>query len=312
MHGSYMMEEYDLIIIGGGPAGLSAGIYSGRQNLKTLIIDKDLIGGQAREIPLIENFPGCLDESGLEIIERTEKQAKQYVEIHDMEGVNSVGKDDNNNFIVKTSKEEYLSKALILTTGSKHKQLNVKGENEHLGRGVSYCATCDGMFFKGKDIAIVGGGNTAVTNALYLNDLGCNVTLIHRRDTLRCEKILEDKLKEEDINIIWNTTVEEILGDPLVSHIKLLNKDGTESEIDVNGIFISIGDIALNELALSLNVDVDSEGNIITDKEQKTNIDRVYAAGDVTGGVRQWIVASGEGAVAALSAYKDLLNADLI
>jgi thioredoxin reductase (NADPH) len=312
MHGSYMMEKYDMIIIGGGPAGLSAGIYSGRQNLKTLIIDKDLIGGQAREIPLIENFPGCPDESGLEIIERTEKQAKQYVEIHDMEGVNSVGKDDNNNFIVKTSKEEYLSKALILTTGSKHKQLNVKGENEHLGRGVSYCATCDGMFFKGKDIAIVGGGNTAVTNALYLNDLGCNVTLIHRRDALRCEKILEDKLKEEDINIIWNTTVEEILGDPLVSHIKLLNKDGTESEIDVNGIFISIGDIALNDLALSLDVDVDSEGNIITDKEQKTNIDRVYAAGDVTGGVRQWIVASGEGAVAALSAYKDLLNADLI
>ncbi|MGI6447381.1 MAG: NAD(P)/FAD-dependent oxidoreductase [Methanobrevibacter boviskoreani] len=306
------MEKYDMIIIGGGPAGLSAGIYSGRQNLKTLIIDKDLIGGQAREIPLIENFPGCPDESGLEIIERTEKQAKQYVEIHDMEGVNSVGKDDNNNFIVKTSKEEYLSKALILTTGSKHKQLNVKGENEHLGRGVSYCATCDGMFFKGKDIAIVGGGNTAVTNALYLNDLGCNVTLIHRRDALRCEKILEDKLKEEDINIIWNTTVEEILGDPLVSHIKLLNKDGTESEIDVNGIFISIGDIALNDLALSLDVDVDSEGNIITDKEQKTNIDRVYAAGDVTGGVRQWIVASGEGAVAALSAYKDLLNADLI
>ncbi|WP_048201016.1 NAD(P)/FAD-dependent oxidoreductase [Methanobrevibacter sp. AbM4] len=306
------MEEYDLIIIGGGPAGLSAGIYSGRQNLKTLIIDKDLIGGQAREIPLIENFPGCPDESGLEIIERAEKQAKQYVEIHDMEGVNSVGKDDNNNFIVKTSKGEYLSKALILTTGSKHKQLNVKGENEHIGRGVSYCATCDGMFFKGKDIAIVGGGNTAVTNALYLNDLGCNVTLIHRRDALRCEKILEDKLKEEDINIIWNTTVEEILGDPLVSHIKLLNKDGTESEIDVNGIFISIGDIALNELALSLDVDVDSEGNIITDKEQRTNIDRVYAAGDVTGGVRQWIVASGEGAVAALSAYKDLLNADLI
>ena len=131
-------------------------------------------------------------------------------------------------------------------------------------------------------------------------------------DSEELEKILEDKLKEEDINIIWNTTVEEILGDPLVSHIKLLNKDGTESEIDVNGIFISIGDIALNELALSLNVDVDSEGNIITDKEQKTNIDRVYAAGDVTGGVRQWIVASGEGAVAALSAYKDLLNADLI
>jgi thioredoxin reductase (NADPH) len=301
------MEEYDLIIIGGGPAGLTAGIYSGRQNLKTIVIDKELIGGQAREVPKIDNYPGCPGETGLDIIERTKKQAENYAELHEMEEVESIRKIDDK-FIVKTFKGEYSSDVLILTTGSKHRHLGVRGEEEHIGRGVSYCATCDGMFFKGRDVAVVGGGNTAVTDAIYLNDLGCNVTLIHRRDSLRCEKVLEDRLLEENINVIWNTTVEEICGDPLVDCLKLKNKEGEESKIEVNGIFIAIGDVASNNLAEQLDVNLDDSGNIITDKEQKTNISRVYAAGDVTGGIKQWIVASGEGAVAALSAYSDLIK----
>ena len=153
---------------------------------------------------------------------------------------------------------------------------------------------------------------TAAINSIYLNDLGCNVTLVHRRDALRCQKVLEDKLYENNINIIWNTTVEEIIGDPLVSSVKLLNNDGTISQIDVNGIFVAIGDEPENNLADSLNLDLSEDGSISVDKYAKTSCKHVYAAGDVTGGLKQWIVACGEGAVAAISAYDDLLSNNLI
>lgn len=305
------MELYDIIIVGGGPAGLTAGIYSGRQNLKTLILDKELAGGQAREVPLIDNFPGFENESGLNIIEKTKKQCLKYAEIQESELVSHISKKDDL-FLVESIKSKYLAKAIILTTGSKHRHLNVQGENEHIGMGVSYCATCDGIFFKGKDILVVGGGNTAAINSIYLNDLGCNVTLVHRRDALRCQKVLEDKLYENNINIIWNTTVEEIIGDPLVSSVKLLNNDGTLSQIDVNGIFVAIGDEPENNLADSLNLDLSDDGSISVDKYLKTSCKHVYAAGDVTGGLKQWIVACGEGAVAAISAYDDLLSNNLI
>ncbi len=305
------MEVFDIIIVGGGPAGLTAGIYSGRQNLKTLILDKDLAGGQAREVPLIDNYPGYEMESGLNIIEKTKKQCLKYAEIHEGEKVNNISKEEGN-FFVETIKSKYFAKSIILTTGTKHRPLNVPGEAEHVGRGVSYCATCDGMFFKGKDILVVGGGNTAAINSIYLNDLGCNVTLVHRRDALRCQKVLENKLIENNINIIWNTTVDEICGEPLLSSVKLLNKDGTKSEIEVNGLFVSIGEEPANELATKLNIDLNDDGSINTDKNNRTSCDLVYAAGDITGGLKQWIVACGEGAVAAISAYDDLLSNDLI
>ncbi|OWT33594.1 thioredoxin-disulfide reductase [Methanobrevibacter sp. 87.7] len=301
------MENYDVIIVGGGPAGLTAGIYAGRQNLKTLILDKGLAGGQAREVPVIDNYPGFSMANGLELIENTKSQTQKYATIHEFEEVLDVF-NENKSFIVKTSKGEYTSKVIILTTGSKHRQLNVTGENQHLGRGISYCATCDGMFFKGKDILVVGGGNTAAIDALYLSDLGCNVTLVHRRDQLRCQKYLEDKLKESKIPIIWNTTVEAIEGDPLVDNVKLLNKDGTESEISVNGVFIAVGDIPQNLIAEKLNLKLDDDGSILCDKYQRTSLEGVYAAGDVTGGLKQWIVACGEGAVAAISAYDDIIK----
>ncbi len=305
------MEEYDIIIVGGGPAGLTAGIYSGRQNLKTLILDKELAGGQAREVPVIDNYPGYEMESGLNIIEKTKKQCLKYCEIHEGELVSNISKEDEY-FLIETIKSNYRAKAIILTTGSKHRQLNVPGEAEHIGRGVSYCATCDGMFFKGRDILVVGGGNTAAINSIYLTDLGCNVTLVHRRDALRCQKVLEDKLYENNIDIIWDTTVQEICGEPLLSSVKLLNKDGTTSEIEVNGLFVSIGDEPANELANDLEIKLDHDGSICVDSGFRTSQDFVYAAGDITGGLRQWIVACGEGAVAAISAYDDLLSNNLI
>lgn len=301
------MENYDVVIVGGGPAGLTAGIYAGRQNLKTLILDKDLAGGQAREVPVIDNYPGFSMANGLELIESTKSQTAKYASIHEFEEVLDVSKEDDY-FIIKTSKGEYTSKSIILTTGSKHRQLNVKGENEHLGKGISYCATCDGMFFKGKNILVVGGGNTAAIDALYLNDLGCKVTIVHRRDELRCQKYLEDRLIESNIPIIWNTTVEAIEGEPLVNNVKLVNKEGIKSEISVNGVFIAVGDIPYNNIACSLNLKLDDDGSILVDKNQRTSLDNVYSAGDVTGGLKQWIVACGEGAVAAISAYEDIIK----
>lgn len=301
------LENYDVVIVGGGPAGLTAGIYAGRQNLKTLILDKDLAGGQAREVPVIDNYPGFSMANGLELIESTKSQTAKYASIHEFEEVLDVSKEDDY-FIIKTSKGEYTSKSIILTTGSKHRQLNVKGENEHLGKGISYCATCDGMFFKGKNILVVGGGNTAAIDALYLNDLGCKVTIVHRRDELRCQKYLEDRLIESNIPIIWNTTVEAIEGEPLVNNVKLVNKEGIKSEISVNGVFIAVGDIPYNNIACGLNLKLDEDGSILVDKNQRTSLDNVYSAGDVTGGLKQWIVACGEGAVAAISAYEDIIK----
>ena len=302
------MEKYDIIIIGAGPGGLTAGIYAGRQGTKNLILDRDFAGGLGREVPEMENYPGFDNVSGLELIEKMKAQAVKNCELHEMEEVLEITKtDDEYRFIVKTSKDEYTSKTVILATGSSHRHLNVKGEEEFKGKGVSYCATCDGFFFQGRDIIMVGGGNSALQEALYLNNLGANVTLIHRRDEFRAQKHLQNQIKEAGINTILNATVEEIKGEMLVESVILKDTKTNElRELPINGVFISVGYIPHTELAKQLNVELDESGHIIIDKEQKTNIDYVYAIGDVCVGLKQWIVACGEGAVAATSAYHDL------
>lgn len=304
------MNEYDIIIIGGGPGGLTAGIYAGRQGTKNLIIDRDLAGGIGREVPEMENYPGFENISGLELIETMKKQAEKNTEIHEFENVESVERINGEyNFKVKSSKDEYLAKTVILSTGSTHSHLNVKGEDEFLGRGVSYCATCDGLFFQNKDIIVVGGGNSALQEAIYLNNIGCNVTVIHRRDEFRAQKHLQNIIEKEKINVIYDSVVTEIKGDVLVESVVLKNtKTGELSELEINGVFISIGYEPHNELAEQLNVELDESGHIIIDKEQRTNADYVYAVGDVCVGLKQWIVACGEGAVAATSAYHDIEN----
>ena len=209
--------------------------------------------------------------------------------------------------MTKTNKDEYKTKTVILATGSSHRHLNAKGEEEFKGKGVSYCATCDGFFFAGRDIIMVGGGNSALQEALYLKNLGANVTLVHRRDEFRAQKHLQDKVKEENINIIYDSVVEEIKGDMLVESVVLKNTKTNElKEIPINGIFISVGYIPHTELAVKLGINLDESGHIIIDKEQKTNIDYVYAIGDVCVGLKQWVVACGEGAVAAASAFNDI------
>ncbi len=302
------MEKYDIIIIGAGPGGLTAGIYAGRQGTKNLMIDRDLAGGIGREVPEMENYPGFDNISGLELIEKMKSQAIKNTELHENENVSEIIKNEGEyRFTVKTDKDEYQTKTIVLATGSSHRQLNAKGEEDFKGKGVSYCATCDGFFFKGRDIVMVGGGNSALQEALYLNNLGANVTLIHRRDEFRAQKHLQNMIKEKNINTILNATVEEIKGDVLVESVILKDtQTGELSELPINGVFISVGYIPHNELAKQLNVNLDESGHIIVDKQQKTNVDYVYAIGDVCAGLKQWVVACGEGAVAASSAYDDI------
>ena len=304
------MEKYDIIIVGAGPGGLTAGIYAGRQGTRNLILDKGFAGGLGREVPVMENYPGFDNISGLELIDKMKSQAIKNCELHENENVLEIIKtDDEYRFTIKTDKNSYLSKTIILATGSSHRQLNAKGEEEFKGKGVSYCATCDGFFFQGRDIIMVGGGNSALQEALYLDNLGANVTLVHRRDEFRAQKHLQNQIKEEGINVIYNAVVEEIKGDMLVESVVLKDtQTGVLTDLPINGIFISIGYIPHTELAKQLGVNLDESDHIIIDKEQKTNIDYVYAIGDVCVGLKQWVVACGEGAVAATSAYHDLKN----
>ena len=300
------MNQYDIIIIGAGPGGLTAGIYAGRQGTKNLIIDKGLAGGIGREVPEMENYPGFESISGLELVKIMKEQAQKNCELHENEEVKDIKK-ENGIFHVKTDKDNYITRSIILATGSSHRHLNVTGEEKFLGRGVSYCATCDGLFFQNRNVIMVGGGNTALQEGIYLNNLGANVSIVHRRDEFRAQKHLQDIVKSEGIKTILNSTVEEIKGEMVVESVVLKNVKTDElKEIPTDGIFISVGYIPHTELAEQLNVNLDETGHIITDKNQKTNVDYVYAVGDVCAGLKQWVVACGEGAVAATSAFKDI------
>ena len=310
------MENYDIIIIGAGPAGLTAGMYAGRQNSKTLVIDKAMAGGLGLEVPMMQNYPGFDLIAGMELIQKMKAQSENYCEILENTVIDSIEKTDDgfhlktkNSPLLMTSddtgEKELFTKSIIIATGASHRHLNVPGEDEFLGRGVAYCATCDGMFFIGRDVLMVGGGNSAAQEALYLKNLGCNVKLVHRRDELRCEHHLQKALEDNGIEILWNSTIQEIKGDMAVNSVTLL-RDGKEEDYKTDAVFVAIGDDPSNDLAKDLGVALEEDGYIITDKNQATNVEHVYSAGDITGGVKQWIVACGEGAVAAISAYNDL------
>ena len=310
------MENYDIIIIGAGPAGLTAGMYAGRQNSKTLVIDRAMAGGLGLEVPMMQNYPGFDLIAGMELIQKMKAQSENYCEILENTVIDSIEKTEDgfhlktkNSPLLMTSddtgEKEFITKSLIIATGASHRHLNVPGEDEFLGRGVAYCATCDGMFFIGRDVLMVGGGNSAAQEALYLKNLGCNVKLVHRRDELRCEHHLQKALEDNGIEILWNSTIQEIKGDMAVNSVTLL-RDGKEEDYKTDAVFVAIGDDPSNDLAKDLGVALDEDGYIITDKNQATNVEHVYSAGDITGGVKQWIVACGEGAVAAISAYNDL------
>jgi thioredoxin reductase (NADPH) len=297
----------DLVIVGAGPAGLTAAIYAARSGMDTVVLEKGNIGGQVAITPVVENYPGFTRIGGKTLMDMMAQQAIQYTDIHQGEEVLDIQKTDNL-LEIRTNRAAYKAKALLISAGAESKKLNVPGEKEFQGRGVSYCASCDGYFFKdGKKVFVIGGGNTAATEALYLKNIGVDVTIVHRRDRLRAEKFLQDSLAANNIPVIWNTKVTEIKGEKFVNSIVLEKvTDASTSTLLIDGVFIAIGYVPSNELAKKLGVETDGEGYIRIDKGYRTNVIGVYAAGDITGGFKQIVTAVGQGATAAATIFEDI------
>jgi len=300
------MQHWDLIVIGAGPAGLTAGIYGARSGLKTLVLDEKLPGGMAATSPWIENYPGFPDGiSGEELAEKMLSQCRRLgAEVREFEGAIELSLNRKEK-IVKTENTEYLASAVIIASGSRHKALGVPGEEEFQGKGVSYCAICDGFFFKGKRVLVVGGGNCAVMSALYLANLASEVVLAHRRSSLRAEEAYVRQLDAMKVKVMWNTELREVKGGEVVNSVVLFNsKTGQTEELKVDGVFVFVGEAPNSGFAQKAGIKVNGEGFIVTDSLQRTNIPGVYAAGDVTlCPVRQVGVAVGHAIIAATEAY---------
>jgi thioredoxin reductase (NADPH) len=301
--------EKDLVIIGAGPAGLTAAIYAERSGLKSVVLEKANIGGQVSITPLVENYPGFTRIAGRTLMDMMAQQAITYTDIHEGEEVLDIGR-TGDFFEVTTDRAKYIVRAILIATGAESKKLGIPGEMEFFGRGVSYCASCDGYFFKdGKKVIVVGGGNTAATEALYLKNIGVDVTLVHRRDALRCEEILRQSIEDNRIPVMWNTIVKEIRGEKLVTGAVLENtNDKSVKTLPISGVFVAIGYVANNEIAIKLGVDIDDEGYVKVDAGYRTNVKGVYAAGDITGGFKQIVTAVGQGAVAANTIFEDITS----
>ena len=301
------LVEVDLVIVGGGPAGLTAGIYAARSGLNAAIIEKGALGGQVALTPMVENYPGLTQVGGKTLVDIMVTHALEYTTIFPGEEVIDIKV--GSPFEVKTSRRRFLSKAILLATGASHRNLGVPGESRMSGRGVSYCATCDGMLFQGKKLIVVGGGNSAATEALYLRNIGIDVTLVHRRDALRAQEFLVKHLKESQVPILWNTEVVEIRGEERVTDVILKNNQtGETSTLPIDGVFIAIGYEPAVALAEKLGVALNGDGFIQKDENHRTNIPGIYSAGDVEGGYKQIVTAAGQGSEAAMSIFEDLIN----
>ncbi len=298
---------YDIIIVGAGPSGLTAAIYAARREMKTLVIGKE-VGGQMILASEIENYPGFKSISSFDLVMKTQEQVKALgVEIKTAE-VKKISK-NGDGFVIYTGKEEYKAKTVIMALGLSPKRLSITGEEEFANKGVSYCANCDGPFFKGKDIAVIGGGNAALDAAEVLSKIGKQVYLIHRRDEFRAfEALIEDVKERDNIELVLDSEVKEIIGKDKVEKIKVINKKtNEEKEIAVDAVFIEVGRIAHTDLVADL-VERDEKNQIIVDKNQNTKTAGLFAAGDVTNksNFKQITIAMGEATVAALAAYQYL------
>ena len=300
------MENWDLIIIGAGAAGLAAGIYGARSGLKTMIIEEKMAGGTTSDAPIVENYPGFSQINGGELAEKmTLHCRKTGVTIRELETVTGL-EFQGDRKIVKTSKATYEANALIIATGSHYREIGAIGEKEFRGRGVSYCGVCDGPLFKGKRVLVVGGGNSAAITTLYLSGIVAEVMLAHRREAFRAEEAyVKDIASKKDVQVFWNTEVREIKGEKLVNKVMLFNnKSGEVKELAVDAVFVQVGEAPNSQLAQESGVEVNEHGYIKTDMFQRTNVSGVYAAGDVTNHpVKQVGTAVGQGITAALEAY---------
>ncbi len=299
------MEQRDLVIIGGGPAGLTAAIYGKRAGLSTLVIEKGVLGGAICTTEEIENWPGVKHATGPELGEMFKEHAlalkAEFLEAE----VNSI-KENGNSKIVSTDKGDFEAKALIIATGASFRKLGCPGEAEFTGKGVSYCATCDGAFFEDLEVAVIGGGNTAVEEAGYLTQFASKVYIVHRRDKFRADQVAVDRaLANPKIQPVWDSTVEEIAGDEMVEKVVLKNiKTGAISEIPVSGVFMFVGNTPNADLVKDL-VETEKGGWVKTNERMATSMKGLFAAGDLRDkSLRQVVTAAGDGAVAAMSAYE--------
>ncbi len=300
--------EFDTVILGGGPAGLSAGIYASRGAVSTAIIDISMMGGQPSNYLELENYPGFPIIGGYDLMEKFEEHADKFgVQKFPMQEVESIDLTSTPKVIV-TKEAEFKAKTVIIACGAQPMKLGVPGEKEFVGRGVSYCAVCDGAFYKNKVVAVVGGGNAAVEEAMYLTKFADKVYVIHRRNELRADKIVQERaFKNEKIEFIWDSVVKEIKGDDLVHTAVLENvKSGERSNLQVNGVFPYIGMVP-NIEGISGQIEQDANGFIITDETMKTSVEGVFAVGDIRKTpLRQVITAASDGAVGAVYAVKYL------
>jgi thioredoxin reductase (NADPH) len=303
---SESLKKYDVVIIGGGPAGLSAGIYTARARLSSLLIEKGAVGGQIINAKLVENYPGFGGGvSGIDLTTAMHRQATAFgleTLSDEVTGIEVKGKRK----VVKTPQGDFSAGSIIIAGGAERQKLGIPGEKEYTGKGVSYCATCDGAFFRDKTVAVIGGGNSAVTEALELTRFTPEVILIHRRNELRATKILQEKLLANDrIKVRWDTVVEEIAGDKFVNKVRVRNvKTSKKTLLDVAGVFVSVGSQPATGYLKGL-LDLDAAGAIVTDDKLETSVPGIFAAGDIrSGSIRQIIAAAGDGAIAAVNAGK--------
>ena len=299
---------YDTVIIGGGPAGYTAALYAARAGLGTLVLEKYAAGGQMTETVLIENYPGHPEGvDGFTLGEKMKAGAERFGAESLSTEVLSVSLREKLKRITP-DRGEFFAKTVIVATGAHHRPLGVSGEKELVGRGLAYCATCDGMFYRGKTVAVVGGGNSAVADALYLSRICKKVYLIHRRDTLRASAVYKKPLSEtENVEILWNATVKELLSDGSLTGVRLL-KEGKEEELSLDGLFVSVGRAPETEM-LRDQLDLDENGYVLASENTKTSLDGVFAAGDVRKKpLRQIVTATADGATAAMAAEEYLLG----
>jgi len=295
---------YDVIIIGAGPAGLTACLYALRSRQKVLLIDKMQLGGYLVSIDRLENYPGFPEGiAGIELVKKIEEQLKQYDFNFKLKQVEKVSFSPESLWQLDCDREKFMARTVIIATGSRHKLLQVKGEKEFTGKGVSYCALCDAPFFKGKDVVVIGGGNTALEEALYLTGFANTVTIMHRRDNFRADKVLQERVKGNDkIKFIMNRVCVEITGQQYVQAVKVKDAQGQVTEISCAGVFIYIGMKPETDFLHGL-LDTDEAGYIITDEKLQSSAKGIFACGDCRNSLlRQVITACGDGALAVYSA----------
>lgn len=301
-----MAKQYDVIVIGAGPAGMTAALYASRANLSVLMLDRGIYGGQMNNTAAIENYPGFKSILGPDLAKEMYESSTQFGAEYAYGSVESI-RDDGATKLVKTDMgEEFVGKAIIIGTGSEYKKLGVPGEEEFSGRGVSYCAVCDGAFFKGMHLIVVGGGDSAIEEGIYLTQLASKVTVIHRRDQLRAQKISQDRaFANSKMEFVWNSNVTEIVGDGKVTGVKVKNNQtGEDSFIDAAGVFIYVGVKPMTAPFKDLGI-LDENGWIPTDDLMHTKVPGILAVGDVRKkNLRQVATAVGEGGTAGQQAYE--------